>query len=280
MKFGLTITLICLILIKPLLAQYKEENTTQKFDFKFAWEVPATGAMYVASIIGFDKMKDKDKLSVSKINSLSSDNVWGIDRVSLRMDASYRFKAQDISDVGLNISLALPALLAFDDKIRKEWLDLMCIYLETQAIVNISYVYGAAIWTERIRPYVYYEEVPLAEKLESGATDSFFSGHIANVAASTFFMAKIYTEFHPEIGNKRWWLYGAALVPPAIVGYYRIRALKHFPTDLVVGTIVGAGLGILIPELHKVNRNENLEVIPLAGNFTGLHLRYKINYKN
>lgn len=256
----------------------QESKPSQMYDFKFAWEAPVTAAMFTASVIGFDKMKDKDRLSVSKINGLKESDIWGIDRVSLRQDASYRFKAQDISDIGLNISLALPALLAIDDKIRKEWLDLLFIYFETQATTNIFYVYGSAMWTKRIRPYVYYDDVPLEEKLESGATDSFFSGHIANVAAATFFMAKVYTDFHPEIGNKKWWLYGAALIPPAFVGVMRIKALKHFPTDLVVGTLVGAGLGIIIPELHKVKKRKNLQIIPVAGLFTGLHLSYKIKY--
>jgi len=40
-------------------------------------------------------------------------------------------------------------------------------------------------------------------------------------------------------------------LPPAYVGYLRYRGLKHFPTDILMGYIIGAGSGILIPHLHK-----------------------------
>jgi len=40
----------------------------------------------------------------------------------------------------------------------------------------------------------------------------------------------------------------AALIP-AITGYLRVKGGKHFPTDVVVGYVVGALVGILVPRL-------------------------------
>ena len=64
-------------------------------------------------------------------------------------------------------------------------------------------------------------------------------------------MAKVISDYHPELGRKKWLVFAAAIIPPAIVGWYRIRALKHFPTDVLLGYLVGAAVGILVPELHK-----------------------------
>ena len=69
-------------------------------------------------------------------------------------------------------------------------------------------------------------------------------------------MAKVYSDYHPELGNKKWLVYGAALVPPTLVGVYRYKALKHFPTDVITGMFVGAAVGILVPQFHKRKKRQ------------------------
>ena len=78
--------------------------------------------------------------------------------------------------------------------------------------------------------------------------------------------------FHPELGAKKWLLYGAALIPPGFVGYCRYRGFMHFPTDILLGAAVGAAAGISIPHLHKITResNKDLSIVPFTGNFTGV----------
>jgi len=103
-------------------------------------------------------------------------------------------------------------------------------------------------------------------------TDSFFSGHVSLTASATFFMAKVFSDYHPQLGAKKWLLYTAALVPPALVGYGRYRGLMHFPSDILLGFTIGATVGILVPHLHKTAKEENssLSVIPFTGEYTGL----------
>ena len=72
--------------------------------------------------------------------------------------------------------------------------------------------------------------------------------------------------------------YCAALIPPAIVGYYRYKAMRHFPTDIMVGMAVGATVGILVPHLHKTKKQDsNLSFIPFAGDISGLKIKYTIH---
>ncbi|MBT8218659.1 MAG: phosphatase PAP2 family protein, partial [Bacteroidia bacterium] len=41
-----------------------------------------------------------------------------------------------------------------------------------------------------------------------------------------------------------------AIAVPALTGLLRTRAGKHFYTDVIVGFVVGAAVGYLIPEIH------------------------------
>jgi membrane-associated phospholipid phosphatase len=85
----------------------------------------------------------------------------------------------------------------------------------------------------------------------NNSRNSFFSGHVGSCAYSTFFMAKVYSDYHPELGAKKYLLYLAASVPPLVIGYARVRSLAHFPSDVAVGFGLGAVIGIVVPELHK-----------------------------
>ena len=89
-------------------------------------------------------------------------------------------------------------------------------------------------------------------------------------------MAKVFSDYHPELGNKKFWLYGAALIPPVVVGALRVKAMKHFPTDIMAGLTVGAAIGILVPQLHKIKKNKNLVFMPYTGAVNGLAIRYTL----
>ena len=87
-------------------------------------------------------------------------------------------------------------------------------------------------------------------------------------------MAKVYCDYHPELGNKKLLIYSIAVLPPAFTGYFRYKGMKHFPTDVLTGFAVGAGTGLLIPHLHK-KKNANLTIVPFTGKYNGVALSFK-----
>jgi hypothetical protein len=126
----------------------------------------------------------------------------------------------------------------------------------------------------RSRPLVYSTEAPLEKRMEKGSQRSFFAGHTAATASATFFTAKVFSDFNPDSRAKPY-VWTAAAVIPAVVGYYRYQGGRHFITDNLVGYVVGAGVGILVPHLHKKNNKSDLSMTPIVSpEFRGSALVY------
>ena len=249
-------------------------NTVYQLNYKI--EIPVTLGIFAINAMGLYVLNDKTPLSSNQIDLLGKKDIWFFDRNAIEQtyDATYHKNARATSDRLRNIYVFLPAILSLDKNIRKDIYSIVFLYLETQAISSSLFTYAGVTFIDRIRPFAYYPEVPLESKIESrgGVQNSFFSGHTSTAATASFFLAKVYIDYHPEIKRKKWLLYAGALIPPASVGYYRYKALRHFPSDILVGIIAGAAAGILVPELHKVKfgKMKNLTVLPFTRNSIGL----------
>ena len=276
--------IISLLLVGQFGFAWTERDTSvvnSVYQMNYKIEIPLTLGIFATNALGLYVFNDKTPLSSSQIASLDNKDIWFFDRKAIEQtfDATYHKDTRTTSDWLRNTSIFIPAILSLDKTIRKDIYNIIFLYLETQAIGSGLYTYAGITFIDRIRPFVYYSEVSLDSKIEDpGAQNSFFSGHVSAAATASFFLAKVYTDYHPEIKSKKWLLYAGAIIPPASVGYYRYKALRHFPSDVIVGIIVGAAAGIIVPELHKVKfgKNQNLSLVPLTGNLVGLSLEYRM----
>jgi membrane-associated phospholipid phosphatase len=269
---GFLIFLFLFFFLLNVSARNTKRNSEKVYKINYKWEIPFTGCMFALNIGGFYMLEQKPTLTPDKVNSLDQDDVWSFDRGVFSQSHPAPSGIYDMANIGLWTAYAAPALLFIDDDIRKDWLDITLLYLETQAINLNIYVWGGPVFTKRIRPLVYIEDQSMDYKLGKETTDSFFSGHVSMVAGASFFMAKVISDYHPQLENKKWLLYGAAIVPPAIMGYMRYRGFMHFPTDLLLGGAVGAGVGVLVPQLHKITSktDKDLSIVPFTGRYTGV----------
>lgn len=275
---GILILILTTFMFQVLRAQKKEPKLPSVYKVNLKWEIPVAASFFIFQSYGFSWVNGKPTLTETEINNLDANDIWKFDRWATEQDASKTNQAHEISNYIMYGSVALPVLLAFDSKIRKDWLPLSVLYVETHA-VNSGLYFLSAGSIDRIRPFAYNPDVSLNDKMSSGTKVSFFSGHTSTTAVSTFFMAKVFSDYHRELGNKKFWLFGAALIPPAIVGLYRIKAMRHFPTDVMMGLAMGATVGILVPHLHKIkNKESNFSFIPFTGDVTGLKVKYSIRY--
>lgn len=102
----------------------------------------------------------------------------------------------------------------------------------------------------RPRPYLYNPDVPASLHPPGEGTLSFWSGHTANTAAITFTCASLVQRSDVSPGAKTVTWIGAAGLP-LTMGYLRVRAGRHFPTDVLTGYLVGALVGIAVPYFHR-----------------------------
>jgi membrane-associated phospholipid phosphatase len=232
-------------------------------------------------MIGAPLVADKSPLTIAEVDALDRNDFTAIDRWALKLDPSKMSYYANFSDNVLAGIIMLPALTLFDHNIRQDWLDVAMMYAETQIIVNNIYLYSpfGPLFQNRYRPAVYYNALDSSgARMTSWNRSSFYSGHVASAAAASFFTAKILCDYYPELGWKKYILYGAAAIPPLIEGYLRMKALDHFPSDILVGLGVGALCGILIPEIHRI-KFENVSVgLYSSYEGTGISLKWQPDF--
>ncbi|MCK7554868.1 phosphatase PAP2 family protein [Chitinophaga sedimenti] len=207
-------------------------------------ELPAGfGGVLLFSTVALPALTRHAALNEQQALALNPADVNWFDRPVIFNDPAGYGKAMSRSDLFLNISVLSPAILGLDKRIRKDWFDLLGMYFMTHTVNQTLYT-GLAFAFRRERPYTYNADVPVKSKVGDAKANSFYSGHAAVAAASTFFLAKVYTDYHHITGWRRILLYGAAAVPPSVVGYFRMEGGRHFRTDVMTGIVMGAATGI------------------------------------
>ena len=244
------------------------------------------GGGMIANYFGVKRMKDKPALSLDELHFVSSPAqialINSFDRWGLRQKASDRDKFNKLSSNGLAVMVFVPCILALDKKISKDWEDILFMYVEghTLTLANYCYNFLGPTYIERFRPRTYYSEFTDATREDGQNRNSFYSGHVASAAYSTFFMAKVYCDYHPNLGAGKYLIYTAATIPPLLMAYWRIKALDHFPSDNAIGLVIGAAFGIIVPELHKNRPGKNISLSMFTSpEGMGLTLNLKLSYK-
>ena len=216
------------------------------YHIKKGIDIPLTAAGVAWTLYGFTKIYGRDAVPQSEILALNKENVNSFDR---SVTDNYSLKAKAASDKFFYGSQPAPLFLLLDKKIRKDGVKVMLLYLEAMAVTGTIYT-SAAMSANRFRPYAYNPNVPIETRTRGGARNSFYAGHVAVVGTSTFFMAKVLSDYHPEMKNK-WILYSLAGAATATTAVLRVEAGQHFHTDVMLGALMGTLSGILVPTFHK-----------------------------
>lgn len=182
----------------------------------------------------------------SDLRITTYDQINGFDRLGSNFEHG---NTRQLSDFGLYAGAALSGLLFADKTMRKDLGALALLYVETVAIAGgLTNITKAGFG--RPRPYVYGPEWVPGTTLSSGDQAAFISGHTSLSAAGSFFFARVFTDYHPDSKLKPY-VWGLAATIPAVTGYLRVRAGRHYPTDVIAGYALGATVGYLVPTLHK-----------------------------
>lgn len=248
-----------------------DHNKTDVYRIRPLVNYPIIVGGLVANYFGIRVLKGKRGVNPDNLSSYTPDDINAFDRGAALQDPSIAEGAMKLSDVLMIGSFALPGLLLIDKEIRHDAYELGVLFLTSSAIVSNAYSWGVG-HIHKFRPYVYNPNESFSRRTRNGSRNSFYGGHPAATASATFFLVKVYHDYHPG-SNLTPYLYGAAIIPPAVVGYLRYKSGMHFPSDIIVGITAGAFMGTIIPHIHK-RKSEKLSLYPIMGPANGLGLIY------
>jgi membrane-associated phospholipid phosphatase len=129
-------------------------------------------------------------------------------------------------------------------------------WLTDAVIITEAVVWSGAVQdivrraVRRPRPFMYSPGLNPTERDGPEADFSFFSGHTSNTFAMVTAAAFTFTLRHPH-SKWRWLIWSLAIAGETTEPVLRVLAGDHFPTDCIVGAIVGTSAGILFPALHR-----------------------------
>jgi membrane-associated phospholipid phosphatase len=220
----------------------------------------------------FTQIYSKDPSTDEQIESLDRNNVAAFNRSAID---HYNLNSKKLGDYFFYGSMPAPLLLLLDNKIRHDAGKVAFMYFETMAVTGLLYT-GSVYFHDKYRPYAYNPDVPMDERKRGGAKNSFYAGHVALVASSTFFMAKVYSDYHPNSGFN-WVLFTIAAGATGTTAWCRYDAGQHFPTDIIIGAVQGTLAGILIPQFHKNKKvkEKGLTLLPMMGESYGFSATYR-----
>ncbi len=265
------IALIFLVLISTAV---NAQQNNSPYEWKWTRDGIWTGAAFGTSAYGLILIKDKKGITEAEVNTLDPNNINFVDRWVAGNNSE---SANEISDIPFLSAFILPFGLLLNDDINDHTGQFIGMYLQSLSTTSALYSVTAGL-VNRSRPYVYAENNNIERRTSNNGQRSFYSGHVAASATATFFAAKVYCDYNPDVTGKGY-IWAAAAAVPAAVGYFRMQAGQHFLTDVLLGYSLGAVSGILIPEMHKT-KDASIDVTPVGGrtfrgeDYTGLALRY------
>jgi len=263
----------CRCFAQPDSAKYTMLSNQQIYKIKYRTEVPATVIAAGITLFNFSGISKKDNSTEVQIENLDKNNIPFFDRWTVHV---YSKSIDQASYIPFYVAIPLPLLCLADQKMRKDFWQIGYLYIEALAATGV--VYSTAVnLTNRYRPFTYESESPMDLAVQSNSKKSFFAGHVALVATSSFFMAKVYADYHPD-SKLKWVFYTGAGALTAATGVMRNLAGMHFLSDVLLGATVGTLSGLLVPGLHKIKPGKmpHLTILPFGGTGAGFTAIYKL----
>jgi len=272
MKHLIALSLTLFTFFNTTIAQDTPKVYTSPYKTNFTIDAPLITGGIGLTALGVKLINDKRDLTPAELATKTRESIPWFDRSSVGF---YSKKADDDSYIPFQASFAMPVLMALINKNQRHKIgQVLVLYVETMAITGALFTMATGN-VYRSRPYVYNTSLPDDLRKGKNSQRAFYAGHTAAAAAATFFMAKTFQDFNP--GSKAIpyvWAFSASV--PALVGYLRYKAGMHFLSDNLLGYALGAGAGILVPQLHKIKQLKNVTFSPaIDGNSRGLAVTYK-----
>lgn len=253
----------------PVAAEHSEERATgiepkatepAPHKTTFAADPIADGGIIIAAgtfAILLEQINGTGEIRPQQISpDFDRSQLLGIDRAAVNQteDEDSRMR----SNIGLWLAGAFAVADPVLTGIREKHVQAALVdgFLYAQSVtVTLAVTNLAKIAVRRPRPAAYIEaernkDNPNYANSNTDSALSFFSGHssiTATIAATASYLAfaRSTSLWRPLI------TLGVGAAVTAFVAVERVRAGSHFPTDVIAGAIAGAGIGVIVPHIHR-----------------------------
>jgi membrane-associated phospholipid phosphatase len=234
--------------VTPIIPEPSERPTRA---YQLYWELDVS-LLAVAIVLGGGSMIRTSE-SASPAYCVTQSDPEPCDKADLNpIDRSFAGRYSpgwsDASDyAALALAISPIAVLWPDGGFVNMLNDTVVVY--QSALIAVALQGLSSTGTGRGRPYVYGDEAPRDLRQSPAGAMSYFSGHTTFAFATSTSLFWTVNRRHPGSAFA-WTTFVVGTSVASFTGVGRILAGKHFPTDVLAGAAVGAGVGTLIPALH------------------------------
>jgi membrane-associated phospholipid phosphatase len=192
-------------------------------------------------------------------NSLPLDSV---------VEENFSQSSAELSDKLLLTAVSLPPLLQMSAGLDTGMANATLIYAQAHAL-NLFVTASTKLIVRRPRPYTRFKHPRIDDFTATQGSDayvSFFSGHSsASFTAAT--AGSILYSARTDVVWSRHAVWGLEFLLAGATAQLRVRAGRHYRSDIWMGSLVGVGIGLLVPALHEVelSRVRPSEIATAAG---------------
>jgi membrane-associated phospholipid phosphatase len=145
-----------------------------------------------------------------------------------------------ITDSAAALAFGIPAIILIYGLFRKDkpqWRNALTVIIAVAIAAIVANIIKFSLDTPR--PYEIY---PFIEKLSSGGSPSFPSGHTTDAFAFAVAAGLVYS---------KWYILLPGLIWATLVGISRMWLGVHFPSDVIAGAVLGTACALLYYWLNK-----------------------------
>lgn len=152
------------------------------------------------------------------------------------LDPTFKFVTNSVAPIGLAAPLLVTSIgFIQKDKTLQNKGYYMGATLLTSALITTSLKFAI----DKDRPFVTYPEI---QKLTSAGSPSFPSGHTSEAFATATSLS---------LAFPKWYVIAPSFIWASAAGYSRMHLGVHYPSDVLVGALIGSGSAWLCHELNK-----------------------------
>jgi len=259
----LYITISILFILVLIVNQKNYWNDNKAITLNIKREILICLVFVGVSYVSIELQKEKEaNHSVFEIGSLAQTNIEEINSIDRVVAGRWDIIAKSNGKIFKNIAIYLIplSLLFFTGSIKRR---LVLFFVFSQGFYITEALTGLAKGlVDRYRPFAYITHTEI-EKLSIKAKgkfmedivdydilNSFFSGDASITAFGFMFFAISYSLFykHNKLKTVIWTI---AIIGTVLGCYFRTLSGKHFPTDVLLGGLVGAVIAYGIVKIHK-----------------------------